>query len=184
MGRISSCAEPAVYVSTYAKYNAGSLKGAWVNIQDFSDIGEFYEYCAELHKDEMDPEFFFQDSQYIPKSLIGESFIDERLFDPEFWEVYCWLYGELGDYEDVHTVIDELIRNIPDFEPSDFYDYYDGFYRSESEYAERLLDEGLFGKIPDQLYFYIDTELLGRDLLMDYDGFSVEVSRGFVLFRY
>ncbi|WHT75169.1 antirestriction protein ArdA [Myroides odoratimimus] len=53
-----------VYVGTYAKYNNGSIKGDWIELNNFSSIEEFYEFCSELHSDETDPEFMFQDSDY------------------------------------------------------------------------------------------------------------------------
>jgi len=49
-----------IYVGTYAKYNAGSIKGAWLDLEDYSDRDAFLEACRELHKDEQDPEFMFQ----------------------------------------------------------------------------------------------------------------------------
>ena len=38
----------SVYVGTYAKYNNGSLFGAWLDLSDYSDKEEFYEACREL----------------------------------------------------------------------------------------------------------------------------------------
>ena len=35
--------EAKVYVGTYAKYNNGSLSGAWLDLSDYSDKEEFYE---------------------------------------------------------------------------------------------------------------------------------------------
>ena len=40
--------EAKVYVGTYAKYNNGSLFGAWLDLSDYSDKEEFYEACREL----------------------------------------------------------------------------------------------------------------------------------------
>ena len=37
--------EAAIYVGTYAKYNAGSLFGKWFNLSDFADKDEFMEAC-------------------------------------------------------------------------------------------------------------------------------------------
>ena len=53
--------EVKIYVGTYAKYNNGSIFGEWLTLGDYSDLEEFYEACRELHKDEEDPEFMFQD---------------------------------------------------------------------------------------------------------------------------
>lgn len=38
---------------------------------------KFLAACAELHKDEHDPEFMFQDWEGIPAEMISESYIEE-----------------------------------------------------------------------------------------------------------
>jgi antirestriction protein len=40
-----------------------------------------------------------------------------------------------------------------------------------TELAELFIDEGLFGKIPENLINYIDYESIGRDLQYDYDEY-------------
>ena len=65
--------EARVYVGTYNKYNSGSLFGKWLDLSDYSDKDEFMEACRELHKDDQDPEFMFQDYENIPEALISES---------------------------------------------------------------------------------------------------------------
>ena len=69
-----------VYVGTYGKYNAGSLFGEWLDLSDYSDKEEFYDACRELHKDEEDAEFMFQDWENVPENLIGESWLSENFF--------------------------------------------------------------------------------------------------------
>ena len=70
----ATLSEASVYVGTYGKYNNGSLFGAWLDLSDYADKEEFYEACRELHKDEEDAEFMFQDWENVPEGLIGESF--------------------------------------------------------------------------------------------------------------
>lgn len=72
---------PKVYVGTYGKYSSGSIKGDWLELENYADKEAFLEACAELHKDESDPEFMFQDFENIPKGLVGESYIDESVWD-------------------------------------------------------------------------------------------------------
>jgi antirestriction protein len=50
-----------IYVGTYHKYNCGSLEGKWVDLDQFSNLSEFYCFIRNLHSDEEDPEFMFQD---------------------------------------------------------------------------------------------------------------------------
>lgn len=70
-----------VYVGTYAKYNSGSLNGKWLTLSDYKDRSEFYAACRELHKDEADPEFMFQDWEGVPSWMIGESDIDAEVWE-------------------------------------------------------------------------------------------------------
>ena len=79
----------SVYVGTYAKYNNGSLFGAWLNLSNYSDKEEFYEACRELHKDEEDAEYMFQDYENIPEALISESWISENFF--ALWKSHATL---------------------------------------------------------------------------------------------
>lgn len=73
--------ESRLYVGTYAKYNNGDLTGEWLDLADYDDKDEFLEACAELHADESDPEFMFQDCEGIPDAMYSECSIDERLFE-------------------------------------------------------------------------------------------------------
>ena len=69
-----------IYVGTYAKYNNGSIVGAWLDLEDYSDKDEFIDAALELHKDESDPELMFQDwegSRY----LISECSVEEAAWD-------------------------------------------------------------------------------------------------------
>jgi antirestriction protein len=70
-----------IYVGTFAKYAAGSLGGAWVDPDHFSDLGDFLAHCRALHSDEADPEFMFQDTEGLPPCLVSESSIDPRTWD-------------------------------------------------------------------------------------------------------
>lgn len=63
----------SVYVGTYAKYNAGSIYGDWLMLSDYADIEDFYEACRELHADEEDPEFMFQDWEVEAELESGEN---------------------------------------------------------------------------------------------------------------
>ena len=76
----TTLSEARVYVGTYGKYNNGSLFGTWLNLSDYLDKEDFYEACRELHKDEEDAEFMFQDWENVPEGLIGESWISENFF--------------------------------------------------------------------------------------------------------
>ncbi|WP_260264062.1 antirestriction protein ArdA [Elizabethkingia ursingii] len=62
MTKLLNCLDTiCIYVGTYKKYNEGSLFGKWLSLSDYSDYDELLEAMKELHKDEDDPEFMFQD---------------------------------------------------------------------------------------------------------------------------
>lgn len=63
---------PALYVGTYAKYNAGDLAGARVNLQACEDKETFFNVCRALHGDEKYPELMFQDFSGFPRELYSE----------------------------------------------------------------------------------------------------------------
>ena len=146
-----------IYVGTYAKYNNGSLKGEWVNLEEH-DKDSFYEYILELHKDEADPEFMFQDWEEIPDQYIGESYLDN-----EFWDYLEFLDTTHFDREvvDAGLSLDIPLENIEDA-------YY-GEYRDATELAEEYVDSnGMLLDVPENLQRYFDFEAFGRDLAMDF----------------
>ncbi len=163
--------ESRVYVGTYAKYNNGSLYGAWLDLADYSNKDEFYQACHELHKDESDPEFMFQEWENIPAGLISEYSISDKIFD--IISVACKLserdQDELFSYLDYKGIDleSEDIRDLID----DFYDHFQGEYDSEEEYAEQIVDECY--DLPDFARTYFDYKAFARDLFMCdyyYDG--------------
>ncbi len=94
---IEQWAEAAVYCGTYKKYNDGSIAGDWVKFADYSDADEFFDYIKALHEDEDDPEFMFQDSEYLPDSLYSESLSPsdvEAIYD------YLEVAEKIADYSD------------------------------------------------------------------------------------
>ena len=60
MGRTSASGIDNYHVAN-AKYNAGSIKGAWLDLEYYADRDAFLEACKKLHEDESDPEFMFHD---------------------------------------------------------------------------------------------------------------------------
>ena len=153
--------ESRVYVGTYARYNNGSIKGAWLNLADYADKDAFYAACAELHKDEHDPEFMFQDHENIPNGMISESSVEDA-----FWE---WLALGDGDRELV-AVYREHVDASGSIE--DAQDSYQGTFDSEEDWAERYIeDTGLLKEVPESLRCYIDYEKYARDA--GYNGTSL-----------
>lgn len=78
--------DAAVYCGTYRKYNNGSIAGKWLKLSKYESKNDFLQTCSQLHKDESDPEFMFQDYENVPESMIDESFISD-----EIWKVLAIL---------------------------------------------------------------------------------------------
>ena len=84
-------------------------------------------------------------------------------------------YFELIDECDEHELIKIIIGlsegyDLDKFDP-DGVDIYE--VESLADLADRFIDEGLYGEVPEHLRNYLDTERMGRDL--GYDGY-VEIT--------
>jgi antirestriction protein len=158
-----------IFVGTFQKYNEGSLYGKWIDLSNYSDLGEFYKDIRELHSDEQDPEFMFQDYE-VPElikslDLISEGYISKDIFeiiqaiedssyDEDVLEAYLVTFGYNG--EDISEVIEKVDEA------------YNGEYSSDEEFVQELL-EGC-GDLPANLpaYIHIDWERTTRDIMFDY----------------
>lgn len=166
--------EPRLYVGTYAKYNAGSINGAWLTLTDYADKADFLTACRELHKEEADPELMFQDSENIPKGLYSESVC------PDLWEIMddCNRHGVeletltafvengLGDWDDVNRCSDT----------------FQGQFDSEEAFAEYLCEDcNMLDGMPEGLRPYFDMKAFARDLFMS-DYTSIDTPEGVIVF--
>ena len=156
--------EVKIYVGTYAKYNNGSIFGEWLTLSDYSDLSEFYDACRELHKDEEDPEFMFQDYETpdIFKNAISESGINQDIFklaeslegkDIDMISAYVSLMGE--------KLTPELIEQAEER----FHGQFDSYTDLAEDYAEQT---GMLSKVPESIQRYFDFEAFGRDLAYDF----------------
>lgn len=162
-----------VYVSTYRKYNNGSLQGEWLDLSDYASKEEFYEACTELHSDESDPELMFQDWENIPAAFIGESTIDERVWD--------WLNLNEQEQQTVAIYLDEIDSNAT-IETA--LECYEGEYDSEEDWAIEFWDStGMVNEIPEQLQSYIDYKDYARDTRLGGDMSFVQKRGKVVAFR-
>jgi len=154
-----------VYVGTYAKYNAGSIAGEWLDLSDFADHDDFHAKCLEIHADESDPEFMFQDHEGIPGQLISESWIS-----PEVWE---WL--EMSEFDREITIAYMCLTDYTFAELGGVWvakrqaeDNYVGQYESESDAAEAIAGESIPDNFPSWIVIDWDAtwgNQLGQDYL-------------------
>ena len=129
--------EPKVYVGTYKKYNEGSLKGKWFNLNDYADEDDFLKAALEFHKDEEDPELMFQDFEGFPEEYYNESGLSDKI-----WE---WLKLDKEDRELLEVYVNELGNKDADI--SEARDAFYGTYSSKEDWAEEFLEQsGGLGK--------------------------------------
>jgi antirestriction protein len=151
---------PAIYVGTYHKYNCGSIKGAWLDLTDYADKSEFHAACAELHKDEEDPEFMFQDWENLPSDMVSESWVSEKV-----WEMFDLIENSHLDIEVFRAAAE---ADIP-LDQVD--DRYQGEYNTKADFAYELVEScGDLRDVPDTLARYFDYDAYARDLFLD--GFT------------
>lgn len=154
---------------TYRKYNNGSLYGMWIDLEQFTDEDDFFEVCRQLHEDESDPEFMFQDFQCFPEEFYHESMnaddvqkiLDYLQLDEDEREMinaYCECFG--GYVTDFEELLDKAReRNC-------------GRWDSFRDFADTIADEEISnhscGKTIEFFERYFDYEAFARDLECDY----------------
>lgn len=160
-----------IYVSTYEKYNNANLDGEWVDLDDFESKDEFYKYCQELHNDESDPEFMFQDYEIdydIEKQFYGECHIDS-----EYWD-----FARLRDSENDSTfqaICDYMLEESIEFSEDNYRESEEkllGCYQTTRDFFQEMVESQC--NIPNWLDFYIDYEKMEKD---DYDHTFIETNK-------
>ena len=148
--------EARLYVGTYAKYNNSSLVGAWLDLTDYTSAEDFYIACAELHKDESDPEFMFQDFEGFHNSLYDESGNIDAIYE------YLTECASLS--QDIINA--GLDCDIP---LSSIESAYYGEYESDLDFAYKFIDDTCFlNDIPESIVRYFDYDAYAKDLSYDF----------------
>lgn len=162
-----------IYVSTYAKYNAGRLSGIPIDPTDHADLEEFLEACKAAHEDEVDPELMFISPENLPASLVKESSISASL-----WEF-------LALSEEGQKTVSVCWENVDDGRTIEgALESFEGAFASESTWAESYLEQtgGLSG-VPAHLRGYIDFTSYARDAQLTGDMVFVKHAENVWAFR-
>jgi antirestriction protein len=150
----------SLYVGTYRKYNEGNLFGKWMDLTEFVDAEEFLDACYELHKDEADPEFMFQDCEGLPDALYCESCSTKNL--EEIFE-YIDKCAEFGQ-----KMVDAVIESGEDLDEVENFYYLceDDYFNRDEQIGIAYIDQlgGVVNLDRDTLERYFDFESYGRDL--------------------
>lgn len=148
---------PKVYVGTYAKYNAGSLDGKWLSLDDYTDKDEFEAACQELHGPG-EHEFMFQDTENIPSRFISESRID-----PEVWSDWVFLDDEDRNMFEAYLDCVDSAGTLDQARES-----FAGNFDSRADWAaEYWGDTGMLQGVHENLQNYIDYDAFARDCKLD-----------------
>ena len=158
----SASDHPRIYVSTYAKYNDGSIDGKWIDISEYNTYKEFVDACRELHKDEKDPEFMVQDFENYPEAWYHEAGLPT---EEEFDKINNYYMMD----DDRKAAYEAYVNYTDDDDIEHFEEAYQGHFDSASDFAYDFVDSiGWDGVGEDNLDMYFDYDALGRDLMYDF----------------
>jgi antirestriction protein len=157
---------PKIYVGTYAKYNAGSIAGKWMDLSEYTDYDSFVAACIQLHKNEADPEFMIQDYEGFPKALYYESGLPSK----ERFELIKQISELSEDESEALTVFSDYEEREDAELIETFRDRYQGKWETRKDFAENLAEECGYYDILEKASIpvaYFDAEAFARDLFMD-----------------
>lgn len=164
--------QAAIYVGTYAKYNAGSLFGKWFDLSDFADKDEFWKRVRNSTRTRTTPNLCFKIEKHTRRTCLRK--LDFRYvfelrdkvedMDTNEQEAFsAWLDYESRDLSKVDA--DDLVRK--------FNDEYIGKYDEEEDYAREVIEQCY--ELSDFVLNYFDYAAFARDLFNDgykfLDGF-------------
>ncbi len=154
--------EIRIYVACLAAYNNGILHGAWIDArQDEDAIRDEINAMLKASPEPDAEEYAIHDYEGFEGAPIEEySGIAEVCALAAFISEHGVLGGKLvehfGDLEDAKTALE---------------DHYHGAFKSTADFAQVLTEETT--QIPQNLLYYIDYELMARDLEIN-DVLSIE----------
>lgn len=166
MTNLRNCLDTfSIYVSTYAKYNNSSLYGKWLNLSDYSDFEELQQAMYELHSDEADPEFMFQDYEHCELferlGLISECHLSKDIYD---------IAEQIDESEYDIEVFEAVLDNFMGIDFQTAYEYINNFYYGEYandiEFVEYLYENDIPFNLPS--FVVIDWEATARNIMYDY----------------
>jgi antirestriction protein len=153
-----------IYCGTYAKYNGGSIAGAWLTLADYSSREEFLEACRELHSDERDPELMFQDYEGFPRCWYFESQAPPEML----WE---FLELDEEDAEAFAAYADNIRQGAT---VQGFRDAYIGKWESGADYAQESTD----GRLPELPAWLVIDWAATWDCNLRHDYFTADAPDG------
>ena len=146
-----------IYVADLAEYNNGRLVGKWITLPSEDVMSEVYSALTPGNE-----EWAIHDTDDIPFNVSEYEDIEElndkcRDYE-ELSKADRKIYRYLTEYQgEEHNAALELIDDVQLYEDTSYEDL-----------AEEMLEDGIFGEVPDSLQGYIDVNKIARDLELDY----------------
>lgn len=159
---------PSIYVADLADYNAGYLRGCWIEIDESVSADDIREQISAMLKEKGHEEYAVHDYNNMPSSLLGEWPCIEQVVEVAQAvreHGYTLIAGYLNsfDLEELSKLEERLI----------------GIYPSVCDYAYEYVDSTLnLEKAMGPLARYFDYDAFARDLELGGDIDTVRLSCG------
>tara|TARA_A200000113_G_scaffold132792_1_gene119463 strand:- start:546 stop:1052 length:507 start_codon:yes stop_codon:yes gene_type:complete len=153
-----------IYVADLAAYNNGKLHGVWIDAMA-DDIEEQINDMLKLS-----PEGFAEEWAIHDYEGFGDVSLSEYQGIDSVRDIACFLYenDEFGA-----ALLDYWSNDIEQAKKA-AEDGYHGCYADLAEYAQTITEDTT--EIPSHLAYYIDYERLGRDMEMNGDLYTLDLS--------
>lgn len=157
---------PAIYVADLADYNAGMLRGRWIEIDEHTEVEDIWQAIREMLAEKGHEEWAVHDYNNLPSSELGEWPCLEQVIEVARAvreRGYALVAGYLA-----WAGLDEL---------SDLDDRFLGIYESVEDYAYEFVNDCYdLEKALGNLAVYFDYAAFARDLDLNGDINAVELS--------
>lgn len=153
-----------IYVADLAAYNNGKLHGVWIDAMA-DDIEEQINDMLKLSPEGFAEEWAIHDY---------EGFGDVSLSEYQGIESVRNIASFLYEYDDFGAALLDYWSNDIDQAKKAAEEAYQGSYTDLAEYAQTITEDTT--EIPSHLAYYIDYERLGRDMEMNGDLYTLELS--------
>lgn len=157
--------EIRIYVADLAAYNAGKLRGVWIDAtKDMEDIWNEVKAMLSKSPEPLAEEYAIHDYEGFEGYGLSEyEGLDKAHEIACFIEEHGKIAGELLNY--FGGDLEEAIRMIED--------NYCGLWDSLEDYARDLTEQTM--EVPENLEHYIDYEKMGKDMALSGDILTFEV---------